>query len=177
MPLLSNAKACYVGTTPITKIMAGSVEVWPKGPPPPFRNLRMYFKAPSNPSIDISQGFFIAWEVPVRPSNCSLATAYEFRYTNMDQSYPDDTWQSWLFFGYWNCFSWMPMTGEFDNNLVTFLDKGGRKEYVKVQIRHTQDGVVTTSEEYQFSILPEDVANYPPLPSAAMNSPCPETCT
>ena len=30
MPLLSNAKTCYVGTTPITKVMAGSVEVWPK---------------------------------------------------------------------------------------------------------------------------------------------------
>ena len=30
MPLLSDAKSCYVGTTPITKIMAGSVQVWPK---------------------------------------------------------------------------------------------------------------------------------------------------
>ena len=31
MPLLSDAKTCYVGTTPITKIMAGSVQVWPTG--------------------------------------------------------------------------------------------------------------------------------------------------
>ena len=32
MPLLDDAKTCYVGTTPITTIMAGSVQVWPKGP-------------------------------------------------------------------------------------------------------------------------------------------------
>ena len=32
MPLLSNAKTCYVGTTPITKIYAGTQFVWPKVP-------------------------------------------------------------------------------------------------------------------------------------------------
>ena len=32
MPLLSDAKTCYVGTTPITKIYAGSQFVWPKAP-------------------------------------------------------------------------------------------------------------------------------------------------
>lgn len=31
MPLLGDSKSVYVGTTPITKVMAGSVEVWPKG--------------------------------------------------------------------------------------------------------------------------------------------------
>ena len=31
MPLLNDAKTCFVGTTPITTIMAGSVQVWPKG--------------------------------------------------------------------------------------------------------------------------------------------------
>ena len=31
MPLLSNAKHCYVGSQPITKIMAGDLQVWPKG--------------------------------------------------------------------------------------------------------------------------------------------------
>lgn len=30
MPLLDDSKSVYVGTTPITKVMAGSVEVWPK---------------------------------------------------------------------------------------------------------------------------------------------------
>ena len=30
MPLLNDAKSCYVGTQPITTIMAGSVQVWPK---------------------------------------------------------------------------------------------------------------------------------------------------
>ena len=29
MPLLNDAKTCYVGTQPITTIMAGSVQVWP----------------------------------------------------------------------------------------------------------------------------------------------------
>jgi hypothetical protein len=31
MPLLDDAKKCYVGTTPITKVMAQGVQVWPKG--------------------------------------------------------------------------------------------------------------------------------------------------
>ena len=30
MPLLGDSQSVYVGTTPITKVMAGSVEVWPK---------------------------------------------------------------------------------------------------------------------------------------------------
>ena len=30
MPLLNDAKACFVGNQPITTIMAGSVQVWPK---------------------------------------------------------------------------------------------------------------------------------------------------
>ena len=30
MPLLNDAKACYVGTQPITKIYAGNAQVWPK---------------------------------------------------------------------------------------------------------------------------------------------------
>ena len=30
MPLLNDAKTCYVGTQPITTIMAGGVKVWPK---------------------------------------------------------------------------------------------------------------------------------------------------
>ena len=40
MPLLDDAKKCYVGTTPITKVMAGSVQVWPKGVL--AQNLRCY---------------------------------------------------------------------------------------------------------------------------------------
>ena len=31
MPLLSDSKTCYCGTTPITKVMAAGVQVWPKG--------------------------------------------------------------------------------------------------------------------------------------------------
>ena len=31
MPLLSDAKSCFVGTTPVNKIYAGSDLVWPKG--------------------------------------------------------------------------------------------------------------------------------------------------
>ena len=35
MPLLNDAKTCYVGTQHISKIMAGMVQVWPKGPEGP----------------------------------------------------------------------------------------------------------------------------------------------
>ena len=40
MPLLGDSKSVYVGTTPITKVMAGSVQVWPKGVL--AQNLRCY---------------------------------------------------------------------------------------------------------------------------------------
>ena len=173
MPLLNDAKACFVGNQPITTIMAGSVQVWPKGPPPPFRALRLFFTAPSDPSIN--QGFYIAWKVPIRPSNCSRATAYEYRHTETGSAYPDDKWLPWLTFGYRTCVSWMPRTAEFENNLVTFLATAGGKEYVKIQLRYTDSGVVTTSEEYEFSIV-NPLINLPPLPSFAMNYPCPETC-
>ena len=35
MPLLNDAKKIYVGTKAITTVMAGTQQVWPKGPPPP----------------------------------------------------------------------------------------------------------------------------------------------
>ena len=43
MPLLNDAKTCYVGTTPITKIMAGDLQVWPKEVYPPKVDVLHYF--------------------------------------------------------------------------------------------------------------------------------------
>ena len=48
MPLLSESKTCYAGTQPITKIYAGTQQVWPKGSPLPKipAMTQCYYKQP-----------------------------------------------------------------------------------------------------------------------------------
>ena len=80
MPLLNDAKACYVGNTRIDRIMAGSVQVWPKGPPPPFRDVELYIGNPLGDSGTASAtGFYLMWEAGVRPVDCDAADMYEYR--------------------------------------------------------------------------------------------------
>ena len=57
MPLLSDAKTCYVGNTPITTIMAGSVKVWPKAVDS-FENIRCLGYEGSNGGVG---GVMIVW--------------------------------------------------------------------------------------------------------------------
>ena len=70
MPLLGDSKSVYVGTTPITKVMAGRVEVWPKGPPLPL--------LPACPTCKFWQPSF--WQPsgdPAVVSNAMLIPAYK----------------------------------------------------------------------------------------------------
>lgn len=48
MPLLSDSKSCFVGTTPVNKIYAGSDLVWPKGVYAPNTNVLNWFKFENN---------------------------------------------------------------------------------------------------------------------------------
>jgi hypothetical protein len=95
MPLLGDSKNVYVGTTPITKVMAQGVQVWPKGPPLPFRNIEIW--AVRFNDVQFAEGFcedaaimdckspFITWEVNPRPKNCTRGSVYKIEQRRNDQ--------------------------------------------------------------------------------------------
>ena len=91
MPLLSDAKTCYVGTTPITKIYAGSQLVW--------GSLELRVVNFSVPGV----ATYLGVEFTEREEciDCAAMTAtYQFRYYAL---------------GVW--ISWQPFTGyRIDNN-------------------------------------------------------------
>ena len=103
MPLLNDAKTCYVGTTPITTVMAGSVQVWPKGTLPvgPFDKLKIYEGTSTNPI-----GQFLSWETVNRPSNCGRASSYAVEYFNPDPN--NNGWVLVTYFGERTGWSWLP---------------------------------------------------------------------
>ena len=178
MPLLNDAKACYVGTTRIERIMAGSVQVWPKGPPPPFRDVELYLGNPlADPGTISENGWYLMWEAGVRPVDCDAADMYEYRFTKMENVYPDNQYTNWYRFGYRKCLCWLPRVAEFENRMVTFMDQYyvGTKPTVTVQLRYTNGTEVTTSDEIVFPIAADDLSNYEPLPATAQNYPCPES--
>ena len=92
MPLLNDAKTCYVGTTPITTIMAGSVQVWPKGPE--ALDLRTV-------KYSLSQGAYYSLGVEFQENNncfdCfAMKATYQFRYTTTTNNI--QSWTGWLEF-------------------------------------------------------------------------------
>ena len=106
MPLLDDAKTCYVGTTPITTIMAGSVQVWPKGPPPPFRNVRIWYTRfqggggnalCTNASTQDCSNAYMTWDVNPRPSSCVRGYSYSYEYKQKD--FPGEPWRTGQIFG------------------------------------------------------------------------------
>ncbi len=109
MTLLNDAKKCYVGTTPITTVMAGSVQVWPKGEPPvgPFDKLTMYENTETNQTGDT--GLFLSWETLNRPSTCARASAYTIQSFNNDPN--NNGWELFSYFGDRASWAWLP-TGQ-----------------------------------------------------------------
>ena len=86
MPLLNDATTCYVGTQPITTIMAGSVQVWPKGPPPPFRNIQLWWCRYGELDFDTlctdgstmnCNNPYMTWDIYPRPANCARGMSYK----------------------------------------------------------------------------------------------------
>lgn len=98
MPLLDDSKSVYVGTTPITKVMAGDVQVWPKGTPDPdppeFSQVGMRF-----PIHRSYVNYPVSWDV--EEGSCDDLKTYEVRYgwssdyPDGDGSTPPTTWQPW----------------------------------------------------------------------------------
>ena len=178
MPLLNDATACYVGDTRIKKIMAGSVQVWPKGPPIPFRDVQLYIGNPiADPGTPSQTGFYLMWDAGVRPVDCDAAELYEYRFTEIEAPYPDNEWRPWYRFGNKKCLCWLPRVTEFENKMVTFLDRTfpSMKPSVSIQIRYTNGPDVITSDEIVFPLGPSDLGNYNPLPELAQDYPCPES--
>ena len=185
MPLLNDAKACYVGNQPITTIMAGSVQVWPKGPPPPFRAIALYVNSQDN----IQGAVYLSWAYGERPASCVRATVYEYRSTSTDIPWGANNIiekRPWLPFGYASgCNAWMPKVGGFNGKMITYIAAHPVPSCTKIsaQLRHTLNGVVTTSEEiifdkYEF-VSAEDGGSwddYPQIPEDAKTTPCPVDC-
>ena len=164
MPLLNDAKTCYVGTTPISKIYAGTQQVWPKGPPPPFSNFKLFYGRYENEydeSIDKKdRSMYAGWEVPELPKTCARASAYEIDYSDTQISNGDNPPGSdprplpnlWRTFGVVNVLSFMSNNDKYKNLMAIRI--GELPVYncycISYKIRYTNNGVVTTSDESFF---------------------------
>ena len=93
MPLLSDAKKCYVGNTPITRIMSGTgFQVWPKGPPPKFVNVKLWCQrfeegSPEQNNCTLNQDCknpYLTWNAYPRPTNCARGMSYQVEMRNLD---------------------------------------------------------------------------------------------
>lgn len=163
MPLLDDAKTCYVGTTPITTIMAGSVQVWPKGTPPPvgpFDRLMLYQGTQTG-----SAGLFLSWETPNRPSTCARGTVYTVQSFNTDPSN-----NGWYDFINWNDprgYNWMPL--EYPNVMALYLGPAAGSDNKIFRLKYESAPGV-----YEYSSEVDDAANilHPQLPTAYQQNEC-----
>ena len=89
MPLLNDAKTCFVGTQPITTIMAGSVQVWSKGPSL-YPTLSAYYMAPPEVNPNGTQPTVL---ISCEAINCAgLDHCYLYRKTS-NPGTNDGSWQ------------------------------------------------------------------------------------
>lgn len=105
MPLLNDAKTCYVGTQPITKIYAGTQLVWPDQRYPQISNLQLYYLT-KDPDVNNgkTQTVYATWEVEDR-SDCDMSEK-EARSWNI--VWQDPTAQNgWRYIG-WRSDCWLP---------------------------------------------------------------------
>ena len=79
MTLLSNAKNCYVGSQPITKIMAGNLQVWPKFVTAESVKIKAYQSAPGGTAY--AGEWCVAFPDVYESANCEqLKASYQFQY-------------------------------------------------------------------------------------------------
>ena len=164
MPLLNDAKTCYVGTTPITTIMAGSVQVWPKGPPPPvgpFDYITLY----KGTQTTANAGLFLSWETLNRPSTCARGTVYTVQEFNTGPS-----GNGWYDFIVWNDsrgYNWMPSA--YPNLMVMFLGPSASTGVHDFRLKYESAPGV-----YEYSSVVEDAPNIglPQLPTAYQQNEC-----
>jgi hypothetical protein len=160
MPSLSDAKKCYVGNVPLSRIISGTgFQVWPKAPPPPFGpfdNITLYLKRGDGinpPSAGNEKDYiavFMAWQVNPRPSTCSRASAYTTQYFKDGNSQP---WQDFSYFGNPNTLNWMPSSYP---NVMVAQAFGGDPLNANYSFRVKYDGpsgiVYSNFIKYNFSL-------------------------
>ena len=162
MPLLNDAKACYVGTTPITTIMAGSVQVWPKGPPPPvgpFDRLTLYSGTQTTPGE-----LYLSWETQNRPSSCARGIVYTV------QSLDTTGGKGWYDFINWNDprgYNWMPLA--YPSVMAMYLGPAAGSGALYFRLKYESAPGV-----YEYSIDVQDAPSigHPYLPTAYQQNEC-----
>ena len=146
MPLLSDAKTCYVGTTPIKKIYAGSRLVWGA------LNLRMVICAiPGNSSGTITRLCAEFTELEDCDDCATLRSTYEYRF------YALSGWTAWQGFSGWRTNTDIPMCyialGQADDTRFQDgffeLRTNGNVEQVKIDLANTPH-IGTISPDYLY---------------------------
>ena len=158
MPLLSDAKTCYVGNTPITTIMAGSVKVWPKVEPLPSQ-------IKSDLGIASSRkGQYVTWDYEF--TDCvSLENDWSVRYgfsANADGT-GSITWNEWDLLITYNSTYWFYSP---DHQRLAWatpftLDNewDSLSSYVWYQVKDNRTGQTIVNENF------DTAAQYVPRPS------------
>ena len=164
MPLLNDAKTCYVGNQPITTIMAGSVQVWPKGPPPPvgpFDRLTLYNGTETNGAA----GLFLSWETLSRPSSCARGMVYTVQEFNTNPSV--STWEDFIVFSDYRGYNWMPSA--YPNVMAMFLGPAASTAIHDFRLKYEVSPGV-----YEYSAMVEDAPNIqlPQLPTVYKKNEC-----
>lgn len=188
MPLLSDAEKCYVGTTAINTIMAGTQEVWPKTIDYINNNIYMW-----PPELGYPPNLSSSYGGPILPlptdwdSGNGICTTCLDRYTvrlgwNVDNSYETVRWEDWI------PLSSLCMPGGAPNGLfgpsdviiiastseirwavgVMFSDRGPSNSEDSVWYEVRYNGVRITTEWARLS-----TANRVGLPADAIYNPCP----
>lgn len=158
MPLIGDSKSVYVGTTPITKVMAGDVEVWPKIDP-----LLTQFKTDLS---GIGQGQYVSWGHKF--TDCgTMLTRYKCRYGFAAN--PDGTgaitWQSYFDLGDYDFYFYSPSHESLAWCTPYTLDNewDGLARYIWYQVLDSTTGKTIVSEHFDRS------APYVPRPADAIN--------
>tara|TARA_B100001741_G_scaffold203635_1_gene168129 strand:+ start:320 stop:1459 length:1140 start_codon:yes stop_codon:yes gene_type:complete len=162
MPLLDDAKTCYVGTQPITTIMAGSAQVWPKGPPivPEvvgnwlFNGTVTNFNGPADDwsigSADfVDGGRFNQSNTEALPANMWPNTSATWEEIELNTSLDSFTYEGWINYTYTGAST--AALGNQLQYLFSFKDSNG--------VRHGVSASKTNTSKNEFIILPAASAN------------------
>ena len=181
MPLLSDAKNCFVGQTQIKKIYAGTQLVWPKAPEYIDSNIYMWPELVGDPIND--SNMFGGPILPLPPNWDSGGTGICFscldNYTcrvGKGLEYPDESvWEQWIplsyycqkrFFGATYGITISPSTEQIFWNVSGFCDSCfGANDSLWYEVRY--NGVLITSDQNL-----RDSATRIVLPDDSLYNPC-----
>ena len=157
MPLLSQTTAAYVGSTPLTKIMAGSVEVWPKIPIAP--TVIAKYNNPDIPGKSVLQ---------IECKSVTCADMFNAFWWRSSPGNPD--WVRWPeSIGFYtitndtNYYAWM--TDQDNQFLLDFMENEHEELHYKIEL--TRNGTTVFGPEFDFRGKP-----YPFCPSDLRTNKC-----